>query len=91
MRPHYNLLIKEAVRRNQETKWHQEMSAEELVKAVLDIEREGWVPIVPPELQKAREKYAELYPVIGHEAIIGAFDDRDTMQLLVKMIKRGDF
>jgi len=87
MRPHYNLLIKEVVRRFP----YEDLSAEVLVERVVALERGGWVPFVPPELQKAREKYAELYPVVGHEAIVGAFDDRDTMQLLVKMIKRGDF
>jgi hypothetical protein len=67
------------------------LSTTQLIEKVVALEREGWVPFVPPELQKAREKYAELYPVIGHDALSGALDDKDTMQLLVRMIKRGDF
>ena len=84
-RPHYSVLIREVANRVAGTTGFGELGTDKLVEMVLDLERAGWAPEVSPELQKAREKYAELYPDRRDEALGGALDDRDTLRLLVRL------
>jgi hypothetical protein len=58
----------------------------EVVRFALQLEREGWEPEVSAELQRAREKYAKLYPEQREEALGGVFDNYETMRLLMRLL-----
>ena len=91
-RPHYKVIYREAFDRflaslPPESRGHfSDNPSPEIVRFALQLEREGWAPEVSPELQKAREKYASIYPEFREEALGGARDSYETMQLLMRLM-----
>jgi hypothetical protein len=91
-RPHYKVIYREAFDRflaslpPESRGYFSHNPSPEIVRFALQLEREGWAPEVSPELQKAREKYASIYPKLREEALGGERDSSEGMQLLVRLM-----